>query len=191
VGLAPAPLYWKTGVWLGSPPAAALSGCEFCDRYRRSSRGRSCSGQYQCVTFDDQPPLGGCVCTGQLEVRHLPIANLGCLSKIIQHQRIADATALGIYDNIQQLPANCFGRLVPRWLPIGPTRPTIPLCDMFSHAAHDSDRDCYWPVARDVKCVGSQTCELTVCLGSAREGERLRPLLSVLSLAGRQFSCWP
>ena len=106
---------------------------------------------------------------------------LGRLRKIIQRQRIADATALRIYNNVQQLPANCFGGLVPRWLPIGPTRPAIPLCDMFSHAAHDRGHDCYRPVARGMKSGGSQTCELT-----AWAVRRAAQTASFSSFAGRK-----
>jgi hypothetical protein len=48
---------------------------------RCSGRRQPCGGQRQCIAFDYQPTLGDCVITGHLEVRHLPIADLGCFGK--------------------------------------------------------------------------------------------------------------
>jgi hypothetical protein len=90
---------------------------------RRSGRSRSCGGQHQRVAFDDQPTLGGRVSTGHLEIRHLPIADLGFLGKIIQDNPIADTTTLAIHDDMQQPSANCFGCLISRTFPTVRPRP--------------------------------------------------------------------
>src|SRR4051812_22094249 len=101
----------------------------------RPSRSRPCGGQHQCVAFDDQPTLGSCVSASYFEIRHLPIADFGCLGKIVQVHLIADTASLGIYDDTKQPPANLFGGLPARTIPTDPATRNILRDDMFFHAA--------------------------------------------------------
>jgi hypothetical protein len=103
---------------------------------RWSSRSRPSGGQHQCVAFDDQPTLGRCVSAGYFEIRHLPIAHLRCLGKIVQRHFVADPTTHGIYHDIDQSPADCIGGLPSRTTPTDPTMRNSMRDNMFFHTAN-------------------------------------------------------
>jgi hypothetical protein len=99
-----------------------------------SGHSGPCGGQHQRVASDDQPTLGSCVSAGYFEIRHLPIAYLRCFGKIVQRHSVADPTTHGIYHDIEQSPADCFGCLPSRTPPTDPTMRNI-MRDNFFHAA--------------------------------------------------------
>jgi hypothetical protein len=69
----------------------------------RSGRCRPCCGQSEAVAFDNQPTLGYCVSTGCLECRHLPVADVRCLDKMVQCQLVADTAISVVHNYVEEL----------------------------------------------------------------------------------------
>jgi hypothetical protein len=111
---------------------------------------------------DDEPPLRSRISTGHPEVWHFPVADLGCLNKIIYVQPAADATISAIHDDTQQLAAHCFGSQDFSALR-GSATVDILLCDIFSHGTELSSGGGYWPVGQNCNRACSRLCDTRHC----------------------------
>jgi hypothetical protein len=86
----------------------------------RSRRRQPCGRQHQGIVHDDQPALAHRVGTGTLEVRHLPVPDLGCLREFAKGERSDNPASLVIYDDPQQPTGKCLRRLFAWAFPLVP-----------------------------------------------------------------------
>ena len=111
-----------------------------------SSGGKPCRGQRDTVIMDHEPALRGSIRASCLEVRHLPVTNLGRL-KIVHADHGADPAALVVDDDLKQAAAQYGVRLLSWLFPSAASRVGCKLRDVFSHGRGLANDRCYWPVA--------------------------------------------
>jgi hypothetical protein len=76
--------------------------------------------QRQHIVLNDKPSLRRRVRTGSLEVRHLPVTDLGGLREIVQSQLSVDSAGLVVDHDFQQPQADYFGCLLAWTFPNDP-----------------------------------------------------------------------
>jgi hypothetical protein len=174
------------GVWreLRGPcdmPQRPVSGCSTFPEV--SGRSRACCSQSHGFALDNQPTLGNRIITGSLESRHLPVADVCCLNKIVQCQFIANTATFVIHDHIQQLSSYWLCRVCFR------ACFASPLLNIFSHeqrlmVAIETGQT-FPLLARGSVNGGSPGAAALVAAALVTQ------LPSVPWPAGRRSSCWP